>query len=204
MMVLLQRLCSLTGLKRTSCFSGPKLSGWVVTLGLMIQHCHAGERARKGMRQGQEKAISLRVLKAGTNKSSMRHLTSITSAIECQFHQPGYKVYSRLEDVLVKAANKENYEEDLEFICGFYREDLNQEQLKMQLDVMASNLPEEQVVHDHQSVLQYLRKLSDLQRGLLSNFCTLAQLLLVMPATNVVSERSFSSLRRVKTYCDQQ
>ena len=70
----------------------------------------------------------------------------------------------------------------------------------MQLDVMASNLPEEQVVHDLQSVLQYLRELSALQRGFLSDVCTLAQLLLVMPATNAVSERSFSSLCRVKTY----
>ena len=35
---------------------------------------------------------------------------------------------------------------------------------------------------------------------LLSEICTLAKLMLVMPATNVVSERSFSALKRVKTY----
>ncbi len=38
------------------------------------------------------------------------------------------------------------------------------------------------------------------QRELLSEVCQLFQLLLVIPATNAVSERSFSALRRVKTY----
>lgn len=127
-------------------------------------------------------------------------LDLIASAIESRFQQPGYKVYRKLEDVLVKAANKENYEEDLAFICHFYKEDLNQEQLKMQLGVMVSNLPEEPAAHNLRSVLQYLKELSDPQRCLLSEVCTLAQLLLVMPATNAISERSFSSLHRVKTY----
>ncbi len=38
------------------------------------------------------------------------------------------------------------------------------------------------------------------QRELLSEVCQLFQLLLVIPATNAVSKRSFSALRRVKTY----
>ena len=102
--------------------------------------------------------------------------------------------------MLVKAANEKMYKEDLNFICGFYKEGLEQEQLKLQLDVMASNLPWEQAAHNLQSVLKYLREVSHPQRGLLPEVCILAQLLLVMPATNAVSERSFSSLRRIKTY----
>ena len=35
---------------------------------------------------------------------------------------------------------------------------------------------------------------------LLSEICTLGKLMLFMPATNAVSERSFSALKRVKTY----
>jgi len=42
--------------------------------------------------------------------------------------------------------------------------------------------------------------LSEAQRSLLSEFDVLASLILVMPATNAVSERSFSALRRIKTY----
>ena len=35
---------------------------------------------------------------------------------------------------------------------------------------------------------------------LLSEVCALGKLILVMPATNAVSERSFSALKPVKTY----
>ena len=88
----------------------------------------------------------------------MRHLTSspLLYYIESRFQQPGYTVYYHLEDVLVKAANKENYEEDLDFSCRFYKKDFNQEQLEMQLDMIASNLPDKQFAHDLQSVLQYI------------------------------------------------
>ena len=42
--------------------------------------------------------------------------------------------------------------------------------------------------------------MSATQKELLSEVCKLARLILVMPATNASSERSFSSMRRLKTY----
>ena len=39
-----------------------------------------------------------------------------------------------------------------------------------------------------------------MQSDLLSDICTVIKFMLVMPATNEVSERSFSTLRLVKTY----
>ena len=68
----------------------------------------------------------------------------------------------------------------------------------MQLNVMASNIPEKSA-HNLNSLLQYLRELSAVQKCLLCEVFILVQLILVMPATNAVSERwSFSSLLRVK------
>ena len=127
-------------------------------------------------------------------------LDLITVAIETWFQQSGYKVYCKLEDVLLKAANKKNYEDSLEFVCNFYKEDVNRDQLKLQLDVMASNLPEDAAPWDLHSLLEYFKDLSDAQRVLLSEVCVLVQLIMVMPATNAVSERSFNFLRRIKTY----
>ena len=49
-------------------------------------------------------------------------------------------------------------------------------------------------------ILKYLRNISSAERALLSEICIIAKLILVMPSTNAVSERSFSALRRVKTY----
>ena len=44
------------------------------------------------------------------------------------------------------------------------------------------------------------KEFSTVENELLSEVCKLINLILVMPATNAVSERSFSSLRRIKTY----
>ena len=38
------------------------------------------------------------------------------------------------------------------------------------------------------------------QKEFCSEVCTVTRLILVMPATNAVSERSFSTMRRLKTY----
>ena len=49
-------------------------------------------------------------------------------------------------------------------------------------------------------VQEYFRCLSDGQRSLLGEIPKLVQLILGMPATNATSERSFSALRRIKSY----
>ncbi len=45
-----------------------------------------------------------------------------------------------------------------------------------------------------------LQDLSLPQRSLIDEVCLVFKLLLVMPATNYTSERSFSALRRIKSY----
>ena len=49
-------------------------------------------------------------------------------------------------------------------------------------------------------LLYFFQSLGNARKLLLSEICTLGKLMLVMPATNAVSERSFSALKRVKTY----
>ena len=51
-----------------------------------------------------------------------------------------------------------------------------------------------------QDIIEKLKLLTHEERDLLSQVVILARLMLVVPATNAISERSFSSLRRVKTY----
>ena len=46
----------------------------------------------------------------------------------------------------------------------------------------------------------YFSSLSSGQTNLMSQVSRIMQLVLVMPATNATSERSFSALRRVKSY----
>ena len=49
-------------------------------------------------------------------------------------------------------------------------------------------------------VKAHLQQLTSAQKVLISEVILLAKLNLVMPATNATSERSFSALRRMKTY----
>ena len=116
-------------------------------------------------------------------------LDLIISSIKSRFDQPGYKTYSKLEDLLVKAANKEEIKEEIKFVTEFYKDDFNEGQLKMQLEILSSNIPNSSL-HNLSSVLQYLKSLS--QQALLSEVCMLAALIIVMPATNATSERTFS------------
>ncbi|NKC02343.1 MAG: hypothetical protein GKR90_28105 [Pseudomonadales bacterium] len=47
---------------------------------------------------------------------------------------------------------------------------------------------------------QFLQILSISQRSFYKQVCWLARLILVLPATNAASERSFSNMKRIKTY----
>ena len=127
-------------------------------------------------------------------------LDVICSTIEDRFRQPGYHLYSNLEQLLLKAVCKENYSSEFDFVTKFYGPDLNVHALEMQLQIFATNFIMEGKKTSIKDILKYLRNISSAQRALLSEICIIAKLILVMPATNAVSERSFSALRRVKTY----
>ena len=49
-------------------------------------------------------------------------------------------------------------------------------------------------------VIEFFKAKNTIQQDFISQVCKLLKLLLVMPATNTISERSFSALRRIKTY----
>ena len=127
-------------------------------------------------------------------------LDVICSTIEDRFRQPGCQLFSNLEQLLLKAVCKENYSSEFDFVTKFYGPDLNVHALEMQLQIFATNFIMEGKKTSIKDILKYLRNISSAQRALLSEICIIAKLILVMPATNAVSERSFSALWRVKTY----
>ena len=82
----------------------------------------------------------------------------------------------------------------------FYESDLNVHALETQLLIFAINVTIEDKNTNIKDILKYLRNISSAQRTLLSEICIIAKLIIVMNAINAVSEKSFSALRRVKTY----
>lgn len=57
----------------------------------------------------------------------------IINCIKDRFDQPGYRIYSSLVTLLLKACKKEPLEDDLETVCTFYKDDFDRELLSMQL-----------------------------------------------------------------------
>ena len=125
-------------------------------------------------------------------------LDLIIESINQRFDQPGYGLYSNLEQLLLKAVRHEDYKEELKSVSELYQHDLHIEDLKVQLTTLSLQLSDSH--SSFSDILKYMQTLDKLARGIYSEVLTLIKLLLVMPASNATSERSFSALRRVKTY----
>ena len=91
----------------------------------------------------------------------------------------------------------------MEEVVAVYGDDFCKFQLEEQLPLLRSIAESNGLkinnftIHDF---IQFLQKLDNSQKCILSEVIKLAKILLAMPATNAVSERSFSALKRIKTY----
>lgn len=122
----------------------------------------------------------------------------ITTCITERFDQPGYRIYQNIEVLLLNVVNLKEYKDQLDKVVG---SDFNAQLLETQLKIVSVTFPKEpggvSVIAD---VIKYFKETAPAQKEFLSEVCKLLTILLVIPASNAVSERSFSALRRVKTY----
>ena len=126
------------------------------------------------------------------------------NSITDRFDQPGFRVYSNLKQLMVKACSDsgDEYQEELDEVCKLYIGDLDLHELSAQLQVFKV-LYQEQAEGAKPSIgriREVICSLSLAQRTLIGMVCRAFQLLLVMPATNATSERTFSAMRRIKNY----
>ena len=124
------------------------------------------------------------------------------NSISQRFDQPGFRVYSNLEQLLFKACTGDNYQSALDVVCTSYKGDLEPNELSSQLHVL-SVLYQERAkgqIPPASCLREILCSLSRAQRSCIDIVCRAFQLLLIMPATNSTSERSFSAMRRIKNY----
>ena len=120
-------------------------------------------------------------------------------AVGDRFDQPGYHVYQNLQELFLKACKGQAYQDELEAVFAIYKDDLSQQELEAQLPLLeplckevCEELADSFSVHN---AVQRLSELSVTERTALSGVWSLVKLLLVLPATNATSERSFSALR---------
>jgi hypothetical protein len=127
-------------------------------------------------------------------------LDTITQTVRSRFDQPDYKTYQNIEELLLKAVKRIPFDTELSAVCSFYDE-FDSYVLEPELKIF-SNLADDDARKElnTKKLIQILQFLKPPQKFLLPNVVLLGKLLLVMPATNAISERSFSALKLVKTY----
>jgi len=131
---------------------------------------------------------------------------AVDTAIGCltnRFDQKGYRVYRNLEDLLIKASLKEDFDQQFLVVCEFYKDDINPDDIRSQLVIFGNifqSIPEKPALPTIFDIKEYFVKISTAQKDLLVQVGLLLKLILVMPATNETSERFFSVIHRVKTH----
>ena len=122
-------------------------------------------------------------------------LDTLTGEIECRFESSSFTFYAKVESILEGAAvGKDIPTEDVKEIIQHFKEDLVESDLLTELKMLKNVYCEKSFTYK-----EFKEKMA-LCRSIFPQTCRLLQLLLVMPATSATAERSFSSLRHVKTY----
>lgn len=161
-------------------------------------HFPGGGRCPNNLRMEEHQQSFLHHPKSFTDKSTMKPLTSLYNQLKTDFDQPGYQIYCCLEKLLENVATGKSYSQELDQMLDMYSTDLNAPNLQGQLEIPSSNLPND--VINLAGMKEHLQRMSHAEKSHLSMVILVMKLILVMPATNASSKRSFSALRRVKSY----
>ncbi len=103
---------------------------------------------------------------------------------------------------MLKACKQDELEENLDAVCEFYEDDFEREIHCSQLQTFGVHFREVEGSAANVSIFDVKRYFVSLSHGQASQVRHLLQLILVMPAMNATSERSFSALHRLKNYLD--
>ena len=111
-------------------------------------------------------------------------------------------MHVRFEQLLLKSAKSECCDEEIEECCRFHGSDLDNNTLRTQLKIFSGICKTSQLdigclLSD---IINLFKTLTKPQISIISQVARLLKLIIVMPATNAVSERSFIAMRRLKTY----
>lgn len=132
-------------------------------------------------------------------------LNAAVMAIECCFEQNDYSIFAKLEQLLLLAATQKDYTQTLQEVTDFYGQDFNASELETHLEVF-SHMEwklNQSVMNIHSEtfiIIMLFKSLTPAQLDLTSQVARLVKLVLLMPVTNAVSERSTSAMQRIQTY----
>ena len=114
-------------------------------------------------------------------------LDLLVQAIADRFDQPGYRMYSSLQVLFLKATKKEDFSEELKTVCTLYGSDLHAANLRSQLEILSNNFSSSS--GDIVEVKNYIQQLTASERDLMKEVVLLKKLTLLcqqrMPPMNL-------------------
>ena len=127
-------------------------------------------------------------------------LDCIISAIRYRFDQENYRIHVQLENLLLKAAKGDNFIKEYDAVMETYACDFDKNRFHVQLETLNEYCKEidQSDVFCLRTVVNVLRRPE--VKSHLSEDVKLATLILVLPATNATSERTFSLMKLIKSY----
>ena len=129
-------------------------------------------------------------------------LDHVLEAMIDRFNQPGLQFHATIEETILSSANRQGLlpEDDasIEAICKHFGSDLDERRLRLNLE-MLHDLMDGKAATTLSDVTDKIKELGPARR-LYAEVSKLITLFLVVPATSATAERSFSCLRRLKTY----
>lgn len=142
----------------------------------------------------------------------MNAVDSVMGQMERRFEQPAMHLYDSMEKVLLNSFKGIRCEDSvIERICGHFGDDIDKAALIRQLECLqdARRSQTSEAVAEPNSelplpitiatVIACLRKLGQ-HTAMFSEVSKLMELFLLLPVTSATAERSFSGLRRLKTF----
>jgi len=120
----------------------------------------------------------------------------IVSSIKERFEQPAFKVFTEVEQLLLKSISKKPTEEEMKTVNASFCDDFDDQSLPCELELLPTIFREFSPVNFSDVV----QSLSTEKRKLIKNVVIIIRLVLTMGATSATPERSFSTMRRLKTW----
>ena len=120
----------------------------------------------------------------------------LISHIEDRFNQPSFKIYERLESLLLTALNENIDKVEQEIlenqIDKDYHDDINIHRLPKQLSLFTTMMQKENIGYFY-DILKAIQKLTAPERSVIGEVLAVVNLIHVSPATSANSERSSSA-----------
>ena len=127
------------------------------------------------------------------------HTCTIAGEVQRRFDQADLKIVKEIEVLLLNATNGEVVQSLPSTVLDYVGNDFDQERLKCQLIKTATDGSINKVTH-----IRTNADIMHIYRGMLSEVFKLLKLFFTFPVTTATAERSFSSLRRLKTFLRSQ